>query len=103
MKKINYDENTAQIKWDTSQTLTSVSICDLGHYFDDDNSKRKRKQTDFLHDQHNVKKKKHSSVNATVVCVEDDDVSIIRHKMQFFSSENATKLCAEGAKTCFIC
>jgi len=97
VKKINYDKNTAQINWDTSRTLTNVSICDLRHYFDDDNSKRKRKQTDFLHDQHNVKKKKHSSVNATVVCVEDDDVSIITHKMPFYSSENATKLCAEGA------
>ena len=96
-KKVNYDENTAQIKWYTSWTLTNVSIYDLRHYFDDENSKRKRKQTDFLHNQHNVKKKKQSCVNATVICVEDDDVSIITQKMPFYSSENASKLCAEGA------
>jgi hypothetical protein len=97
VKKINYDENTAQIKWDTSRTLTYVSICDLRHYFDDDNSKRKRKQTDILHNQHNVKKNKPSSVNSDVMCVEDDDGSIITQKMPFYSSDNASKLCAEGA------
>ena len=32
VKKINYEENRAQIKWDTSRTLTYVSICDLRHY-----------------------------------------------------------------------
>jgi len=97
VKKINYEKNTAQIKWDTSRTLTNVSICDLRLHFDDDNSKRKRKQTDFLHNQHNVKKKKPSSVNSDVICVEDDDGSIVTHKMPFYSSENASKLCAEGA------
>jgi len=44
-----------------------------------------------------VKKNKPSTVNSDVICVEDDDVSIITQKMPFYSSENATKLCAEGA------
>ncbi len=47
VKKINYVENTAQIKWDTSRTLTTVSLHDIRHYVDDDNSKRKRKKTIF--------------------------------------------------------
>ncbi len=97
MKKINYVENTAQIKWDTSRTLTTVSLHDIRHYVDDQNSKRKRKQTDFLHNQHNVKKNKPSTVNSDVICIDDDDVSVITPKMPFYSCDNASKLCAEGA------
>jgi len=44
-----------------------------------------------------VKKNKPSSVNSDVICVEDDDGSIITQKMPFYSSDNASKLCAEGA------
>jgi hypothetical protein len=29
VKKINYEENTAQIKWDTSRTITTISIRDI--------------------------------------------------------------------------
>ena len=94
VKKINYVENTAQIKWDTSQTLTTVSLRDISHYVDDENSKRKRKQTDFLHIQHNVKKNKPSTVNPDVICIDDDNVSVISvHQRRHFTLVTILQSC----------
>ncbi len=44
-----------------------------------------------------MKKNKPSTVNSDVICIDDDDVSIITPKMPFYSCDYASKLCAEGA------
>ena len=58
VKNIDYIEKTATIRWESSRKLSTVKLSHIQPYVDDDQSKRKRKSTDFLHDQHMVKQKK---------------------------------------------
>ena len=75
-----------------------MKLSHIQPYVDDDQSKRKRKSTDFLHDQHMVKQKKGKKQENEVICLDDDDdVNKIVTKTPFYSRDNSSKLCAEGA------
>ena len=92
---VNHSNNTARIKWEVSQKIETVEIEHLQIYSLDSTSKRKRKMTEFL----NIE-----SAQGTTKDRKTQDIigpTSLRNEMlnetKFYSAENTSKFCAEGA------
>jgi hypothetical protein len=98
VKSIDVVQKVAKIRWESSGKTSSVELCNVLPYVIDESSKRKRTSTDFLicKDlvENNMKKRKILTDNAENVFVQ---------KTPYFSDENSSKLCAEGALKNLLC
>jgi hypothetical protein len=101
VKKINSLDKTAKIKWDVSRKTDTVELCHLKKYSVNVTNKQKRKETDFLHLQNN---KRRTSINTNDGLKGHSTTTLLAMSHKFFSYDNNSKLCAEGAlKIIFTC
>ncbi len=94
VKKISSLDKTAKIKWDVSRKIDTIEQCHLNKYSVNVTNKRKRKETDFLHLQDN---ERWTSINTNDGLKEHSTRTPLSTSKKFFSSDNNSKLCAEGA------
>jgi hypothetical protein len=98
VKAIDVVHKVAKIRWESSGKTSSVELCNVLPYVIDESSKRKRTSTDFLIRkdlvENETKKRKHLTDNAANKIVQ---------KTPYFSDENSSKLCAEGALKNLLC
>jgi hypothetical protein len=100
VKDINYDEKTARVKWQVSLKTDTVELCHLEKYLVHLSNKRKRKETDILHKEMNKRQDTHHGHHANHC---KSPTSSLSKRNKYFSAENNSKLCAEGAVKNLLC
>jgi len=83
----------AVVKWDTSLRKATVDLADCQKYDNKNILSRKRKATDFYQ---NLQVKK-SKIRTSKKSEESSEPPPGQMKNMFYSTDNLTKLCAEGA------
>ena len=83
--------DSAVIKWDATQKKETVNLNDLIKYSIDNSQSRKRKSSDFFVPLPDTK------IASTELSNDDDIVTGSQVENIFYSMENSSKLCAEGA------
>jgi len=96
---INKVDNTARIKWDVSRKIDVVHISDLKPYSMDDVSTRKRKVTDFFVGDGNAVTNSNKKIKGNQKSESKIGSGM---EMKYYSLENQSKFCAEGAIKNFL-
>ncbi len=93
VKEIDFSKNLAKVKWEISCTTDVVEITNLHPYSTSTTSKQKRIETDFFH--HNNQRYK-TTANDEKLC---DKQTVLKSPVpiRYYSLENTSKFCAEGA------
>jgi hypothetical protein len=91
---VNHSDNTAKIKWELSRKMETVENGHLQLYFLHSTSKRKQKMTEFLNieSQGTTKDRKTQDIIGPTSLQNE-----MLYETKFYSAENTSKFCAEGA------
>jgi len=100
VKDINYSKKTARVKWQVLLKTNTVELCHLEKYSVNLSNKRKRKETDFLHIEMNKWQGSHRDYQMNYCKL---PTLFLSKRNMFFSAENNSKLCAEGAVKNLLC